>query len=91
MKKSAPDWLSHRIIVTPHLAATVVFWRKVRHLTQEELARLSGVALSTIKWIERGRKHGARTDTLELLCHALDITLIELFGGAEKRARYAAR
>ncbi len=76
--------------VSPQLGAVIVFWRGVRHLRQEDLATAAGVSLSTIKWLERGRKNGYRTDILERVCEALDITLPELFNGAEKRARRMA-
>lgn len=76
--------------VSSHLGAVIAFWRGVRHMRQEDLATAAGVSLSTIKWLERGRKNGHRTDILELVCEALDITLPELFSGAEKRARRMA-
>lgn len=76
--------------LTPHLGAVIVFWRGVRRMRQEDLAKASGVCLSTIKWLERGRKNGYRTDILERVCEALDITLLELFIGAEKRAQRMA-
>jgi transcriptional regulator with XRE-family HTH domain len=81
---------SARLRLTPHLGAVIVFWRGVRRMRQEDLARASGVCLSTIKWLERGRKNGYRSDILEAVCEALDITLIELFGGAAKRAQRMA-
>lgn len=76
--------------LTPHLGAVIVFWRSMRRMRQEDLAKASGVCLSTIKWLERGRKNGYRTDILERVCEALDITLLELFIGAEKRAQRMA-
>ena len=90
VKRNDPVPASKRLRVSPHLGAVIVFWRGVRHMRQEDLATAAGVSLSTIKWIERGRKNGYRSDTLERICEALDITLLELFCGAEKRARRMA-
>ena len=86
MKPADDSSARRRLRITPHVAATLIFWRKVRRMRQEDLARASGVSLSTIKWLERGRKCGPRTNTLEDICDALGITLMELFSGAQRRA-----
>jgi len=49
----------------------------------------AGISLSTLKKIEAGRKHGPWLDSLELICEALGITLLELLAGAERLARQA--
>lgn len=72
--------------VTPYIPATIIFWRKCRRMTQRQLAEASGLSESAIKKIESGRKHGSWTNTLEQICAALDISLMELISGAEKRA-----
>lgn len=55
--------------------------RKKKKLTQQELARISGVSQQAISFLENGRNtpnHG----TLELLAEALDCTVSELTGEA---------
>jgi transcriptional regulator with XRE-family HTH domain len=92
VNRKEPEGPAERVRVSPHLGAVIIFWRGVRHLRQEDLATAAGLSLSTIKWLERGRKNGYRSDTLERICDALDITVLELFSGAEKRAwRMAGR
>lgn len=77
----------NRYRISPHIGSTLIFWRTVRRMRQKDLADASGVSLSTIKWIERGqRKRGPRVDTLEALCEALDITVLDLLAGALRRA-----
>ncbi len=90
MKTTSVSLTPQQQRLTPHLGAVIAFWRGVRRMRQEDLAKASGVCLSTIKWLERGRKNGYRTDILEQVCEALDITMLELFSGAEKRARRMA-
>lgn len=90
MKKDKCRLTPQQSRLTPHLGAVIVFWRGVHHMRQEDLSKAAGVSLSTIKWLERGLKNGYRTDILEHVCEALDITLIELFIGAEKRAQRMA-
>ena len=90
MKKHAQNSAVVRLRLSPHLGAVIVFWRGVRHMRQEDLAAAAGVSLSTIKWLERGRKNGYRSDILEQVCEALDITIYELFSGADRRARRMA-
>ena len=45
-----------------------------KHLTQEDLAELSGVAVETISHIERG-KHRPKRDTMLKLDRSLDLDL----------------
>lgn len=73
--------------LTPHIPAAVVFWRRVRAMQQWELAKASGLCLSEVKWLERGRKNGFRTDTLEKVCEGLRISLQELLATAARIAR----
>lgn len=72
--------------VTPHIPAAVAFWRRMRGMSQEELAIASGLCISEIKWLERGRKNGFRTDTLEKVCDGLRISLHELLATASRMA-----
>jgi len=65
---------------------TLAELRSARGLTQEELARLSGVARSTIGKIETGRQI-ARPGTRRRLCKALKLSFrrhAEVFGPLPK-------
>lgn len=73
--------------LTPHIPAAVAFWRRVRAMQQWELAKASGLCLSEVKWLERGRKNGFRTDTLEKVCEGLRISLQELLATAARIAK----
>ena len=75
--------------LTPFIPAIVVYWRTLRGMTQEKLAEAAGISLSTLKKIEAGRKHGPWLDSLEQICEALGITLLELLAGAERLATQA--
>ena len=77
------------IRLTPFIPAIVVSWRRLRGMTQEALAKAAGISLSTLKKIEAGRKHGPWLDSLEQICEALGITLLELLAGAERLATQA--
>jgi len=48
-------------------------------LSQEGLARVSGLNRATVSFVENG-KLGINLDTLWLLCHALNVTPNELLG-----------
>ncbi len=73
--------------LTPHIPAAMVFWRRVRAMRQEDLAEASGLCLSEVKWLERGRKNGFRTDTLEKACDGLKIRLFELLATANRMGK----
>jgi transcriptional regulator with XRE-family HTH domain len=62
------------------LAERVRYLRSRRDLSQEQLAKASGVSQSTIAQIERGRKDPSMT-TLKKICKALDLELAVLFAG----------
>ena len=51
--------------------------RIAKHLTQEDLAELSGVAVETISHIERG-KHPPKLDTMLSLARSLDLELTDI-------------
>jgi len=71
--------------LTPHIPGAVVTWRHFRKMRQMDLAEASGLCLSQVKWLERGRKTGFRTDTLEKVCQGLGISLLELLATAARR------
>ncbi len=51
--------------------------RIAKHLTQEDLAELSGVAVETISHIERG-KHPPRLDTMLKISRSLGVELTDI-------------
>lgn len=53
--------------------------RKEKGLTQEELARLSGVDYKHIQLLESKNPPAARIDTLEKICNGFDLSLSEFF------------
>jgi len=58
--------------------------RKLKRLTQNDLADLLGLSQSTIGMIEKNRQ-GASNDTLIKLANALDTTVDYLLSGDEQR------
>ncbi|MFE1129589.1 helix-turn-helix domain-containing protein [Streptomyces albidoflavus] len=52
--------------------------RKLRGLTQKELAEHSGVSLSLIRKLEQGERDGARMETLHKLARPLRVNTMEL-------------
>jgi transcriptional regulator with XRE-family HTH domain len=63
-------------------------WRQRRLLTQDDLAKKSGVGSATIARIEAGQ--GARLSTLRKLAEALEITADQLLGEGEEGNAQAA-
>ncbi|MBK5994679.1 helix-turn-helix transcriptional regulator [Streptomyces sp. MBT58] len=54
--------------------------REFRDITQDELARRSGVSVDTIRKLEQGVRESARINTLRGLARALDVQLERLVG-----------
>lgn len=52
--------------------------REFQHISQSELALKSGIAQSTLSYIENGKKI-PQFDTLSAICRGLDISILELF------------
>jgi transcriptional regulator with XRE-family HTH domain len=75
--------------LTPFIPAIVVDWRRHKGFTQRQLARAAGLSVSTLKKIEAGRKQGPWIGSLEQICEALGITLLEMMAGAERLATQA--
>jgi transcriptional regulator with XRE-family HTH domain len=63
-------------------------WRLRRLLTQEDLAKKSGLGVNTIIRIEQGQ--GARISTLRKLADALGVTPDQLLGEDERGNARAA-
>ena len=57
----------------------IAFYRKLRGLTQEELAELSGLSYKFYQHLESGRKRLVRIDTIERICSGYKIELWEFF------------
>ena len=53
-------------------AANLVFMRKVKNFSQEEVARRSGLATVTISKLEEGRSNDPKVSTVSKLAKALD-------------------
>ena len=51
--------------------------RKECKLSQEDLAHLTGIAQSTLSYMEKGTK-SPTTDTLIMICNGLSISLLDL-------------
>lgn len=60
--------------------------RKSRGMTQGELARRSGVAQSTLSYIEKGDKY-PRFETLSAICKGLHVSVFKLLSYGEKKSR----
>ncbi len=56
----------------------VKYFREQRGLTQEALAEILDVNINSMSYIERGINF-IKSDTLDKLCHALNITPKQLF------------
>lgn len=61
-----------------HVGEAIRFFRKQQSMTQEELARLAGIAPTSIVRLERGEVRAPRLSTLERLARALAINPAEL-------------
>ena len=55
----------------------ILIARRDKKLSQEELAKISGLGVNTIKNIERA-SYDAKITTFYAVCKALDITSIEM-------------
>lgn len=62
-------------------------WRIKRQLSQNKLAKLSGVPQSVICDIESGKTKAPRIDTVKAIANALGCTIEQLLGAnAEEKA-----
>lgn len=90
MKKPAKPLTFRRVRLTPFLSKAIVYFREMLGMTQEMLAEASGLCLSAIKRMEKGRKRGGYVGSIEDVCEGLKITIIELFGAANRLAMQEA-
>lgn len=61
-------------------------WRIKRQLSQNKLAKLSGVPQSVICDIESGKTKAPRIDTVQAIANALGCTIEQLLGTDAKSA-----
>lgn len=59
--------------------------REARHISQSELAKMAGVAQSTLSYIENGKKN-PQFSTLSSICKGLGTTVLELLTYKEQKA-----
>lgn len=69
------------------LATRLRVERARRHWAQEELARKAGVSLGAISHLERGVSADPHLSTLNGIAGALDMSVAQLIGEAEKKNR----
>ena len=60
-------------------AENLVLMRKMKNLTQEEVARRSGLATVTISKLEEGRNNDPKVSTVSKLAKALDCPIETFF------------
>ena len=60
--------------------------RQSKAMSQTTLAKKSGVAQSTLSYIENGDKH-PRFETLSAICKGLNVSVFELLSYGEKKSR----
>lgn len=64
--------------ITQHFAKTLKQLRTDKHLTQEELAQLSGIDYKYLQKLESQNPSSPTLSTLEKLANGLNISLVEL-------------
>lgn len=87
-KDGEPDMEVTRIIMYRQIGAKVAYYRTLRQLTQDELARIIHVSRSTLNRIERGRyNNGISLSTLMDVAEGLRVELSNLvsFTDEEKK------
>jgi transcriptional regulator with XRE-family HTH domain len=68
------------LVTTTSLGDRLAKARKRRRMSQEQLARASGVSIGLIRKIEQGQRQSARLDTVSSLSSALDVPMTDLLG-----------
>jgi len=64
------------------IADKIVLWKNKKGYTTNKLAKLAGIAQSTLRDIEI-KKNSPSWDTIEKLCSALNITTVQLVSTSE--------
>lgn len=87
-KDSKPDMEVGRIIMYRQIGAKVAYYRTLRQLTQDELARRVHISRSTLNRIERGRYNGGISlSTLMDIAEGLHIELSNLVSFTEEEKK----
>ena len=87
-KDSKPDMEVGRIIMYRQIGAKVAYYRALRQLTQDELARRIHISRSTLNRIERGRYNGGISlSTLMDIAEGLHIELSNLVSFTEQEKK----
>jgi len=76
--------MAQRSSVTEKFGQQIKTLRKARNLSQEDLAELCGLDRTYISGIERGIRNVSLRN-IEVLAHALEVTLADLFEGIEDK------
>ncbi len=74
--------MAQRSSVTEKFGQQIKTLRKARNLSQEDLAELCGLDRTYISGIERGIRNVSLRN-IEVLAHALEVTLADLFEEVE--------
>lgn len=87
-KDNKPDMEVGRIIMYRQIGAKVAYYRTLRQLTQDELARRIHISRSTLNRIERGRYNGGISlSTLMDIAEGLHIELSNLVSFTEEEKK----
>lgn len=65
--------------IRENMQKNIIFYRKMRKLTQKELAEKVGTGVTTVSGWERGA-YSPDIDTLFLICNALGVSLNDICG-----------
>jgi len=76
--------MAQRSSVTEKFGQQIKTLRKAHNLSQEDLAELCGLDRTYISGIERGIRNVSLRN-IEVLAHALEVTLADLFEGIEDK------
>jgi transcriptional regulator with XRE-family HTH domain len=68
-----------------HFSLQLMRLRRLRHLTQKDLARSAGVSLGIVQSLEQARRHNPHLSTLLRLSQALQVSLVELVEDHEQQ------
>ena len=79
-KKLLPNDVQRRV------SRNLVYWRRIRNLTQQQLSQMSGVSQGHISYIEAGasaqklsvKSSNTNIETITLLAFSLDIHICDL-------------
>ena len=88
MNRNGPTGKRLSARIQLRLSRNLVYWRRLRGLSQAELAYQAGLAENTLARIEAQRAD-PRTSSLEAAAAVLDIDIRELFAGGLPKEKYS--